>query len=315
MPGTPSPRLTYLGPAGTFAEQALRTLPVYAQASSVEPSTSVLDAIDAVRAGEADMALLPYENSMEGSVAGTIDAMVVEGKDPVVITNEVVLPVTFALLAAPGLALSDVTAVGTIGPAEAQCRDWLRTNLPGIPVVAAASTAEAAHAVATGGGPYNAAIAAPIAADVYGLSPLASDIGDATTAATRFVLVARPGSPPPPTGADRTTVVLYERDDHPGALMEMLTEFAVRGVNLTWLTSRPTGEGLGSYCFCIDAEGHVADARLGEALSALYRLCRRVVFLGSYPRADGVPVTPKRGTSDREFRDAEAWLAALRRGE
>lgn len=315
MPGTASPRLTYLGPAGTFAEQALRTLPVYVQASSIEPASSVLDAIDAVRSGEADMALLPYENSMEGSVAGTIDAMVVEGKEPVVITNEVVLPVSFALLGRPGTTLADITAVGTIGPAEAQCRDWLRTNLPGVPVVAAASTAEAAQGVAGGAGPYNAAIAAPVAADVYGLQTIASDIGDATTAATRFVLVARPAAPPPPTGADRTTVVLFERDDHPGALMEMLTEFAVRGINLTWLTSRPTGEGLGSYCFCIDAEGHVADARLGEALSALYRLCRRVVFLGSYPRADGVPVTPKRGTADGDFRDAGAWLAALRRGE
>ncbi len=305
-------RLTYLGPEGTFSEQALRTLPEFGAASRVRPAPSVLDALDAVRSGADDAALVPYESSVEGSVGGTLDALVVEGAEPLVIVREAVLPVSFALLARPGTTLADIRSVGTIGPAEAQCRGWLRDALPGIPVLPAPSTAEAARAVAEGTAPYDAAIAAPVALEHYDLEILADGIGDHAVAQTRFVLVTRPCPPPPPTGADRTTVVLFERDDHAGSLMEMLTEFAVRGVNLTWLTSRPTGERLGSYCFGIDAEGHVSDARLGEALAALYRLCRRVVYLGSYPRADGVEAAERPGTGEDDFRSAADWLAAVR---
>jgi prephenate dehydratase len=108
--------------------------------------------------------------------------------------------------------------------------------------------------------------------------------------------------------------VAFIADDHPGALLELLTEFAVRGVNLTRIESRPTGAGLGRYCFSVDCEGHVADARVGEALSALRRICADVRFLGSYPRADGVATPPREGVSDTEFRDAVAWLAAIREG-
>jgi prephenate dehydratase len=134
-------------------------------------------------------------------------------------------------------------------------------------------------------------------------------------AVTRFVLVERPDRPTEPTGADRTTVVAYIVDDHPGALLEILQEFAVRGVNLTRIESRPTGDGLGHYFFSMDAEGHVADARVGEALMGLRRVCAAVRFLGSYPRADGVRPTLRRGTSDSEFENASAWLARARAGE
>ena len=144
---------------------------------------------------------------------------------------------------------------------------------------------------------------------------LAHDIGDNPGAVTRFVLVSRPGPPPPRTGADRTTVVAYIAEDHPGALLEVLTEYAVRGVNLTRIESRPTGDGLGRYCFTIDCEGHVADARVGEALVGLRRVCADVRFLGSYPRADGEPATVRRGTSDADFADAAAWLARIRTGQ
>jgi len=131
---------------------------------------------------------------------------------------------------------------------------------------------------------------------------------------TRFVLVTRPGPPPAPTGADRTTLVLFERDDHPGALLEILTEFAVRGVNLTRLESRPTGGGLGRYSFSVDCEGHLDEPRVGEALSALHRVCAEVRFLGSYPRADGVPARVRAGTADTDFAAAREWLRALRGG-
>lgn len=131
---------------------------------------------------------------------------------------------------------------------------------------------------------------------------------------TRFVLVSRPAAPVPPTGADKTSLVAFIRDDHPGALMEVLDEFAVRGVNLTRLESRPTGRAIGRYCFSIDAEGHLLDARVGEALSGLRRVCADVRFLGSYPRADGTAATVRPGTADTDFVDAQRWLQRLREG-
>jgi prephenate dehydratase len=129
---------------------------------------------------------------------------------------------------------------------------------------------------------------------------------------TRFVLVTKPAPPPPPTGADRTSLVAFIRDDHPGALLEILEQFAARGVNLTRIESRPTGNGMGRYCFAVDCEGHVADARVGEALMGLRRVCADVRFLGSYPRADGIAVSPTRGTANEDFANAQAWLARLR---
>ena len=161
--------------------------------------------------------------------------------------------------------------------------------LPDATVAPALSTAEAAATLADGSGPHDAAIAAPIAAERYRLEVLASDVEDNPDAVTRFVLVGRPDQPPLPTGHDKTTLVAFISDDHAGALLEVLTEFAVRGVNLTRIESRPTGEGMGRYCFSIDCEGHVDDARVGEALTGLRRVCPDIRFLGSYPRADRGP--------------------------
>ena len=311
MPGVPPARYAFLGPAGTFAEAALRTLPAAASAELV-PCASVIDALDAVREGDADGAMVPLENSVEGSVSTTLDQLA--NGDPLHITREVLLPVTFVLLGRPGTELAAVQRVTTHPHAEAQCRGWVRSHLPRASWVPAPSTARAAELVADPASGYDAAIASPLAGERYGLEPLASDIGDNPGAVTRFVLAARPAPPPPPTGADRTTLVLFERDDHPGALLEMLTEFAVRGVNLTRLESRPTGSGLGRYCFSVDCEGHVMEARVGEALTALRRICADVRFLGSYPRADGTAAALRHGTSDADFADAKAWLQSLRTG-
>jgi prephenate dehydratase len=132
---------------------------------------------------------------------------------------------------------------------------------------------------------------------------------------TRFVLVSRPGPVPEPSGADKTSVVVFQQDDHPGGLLELLEQFATRGINLTRIESRPTGDALGRYCFSIDCEGHICDARVGEALMGLHRTCTQVRFLGSYPRADGAPVRVLPGTTDASFAEAGSWLAALRRGE
>lgn len=309
MPGVPPGRFGYLGPAGTFAEAALRTLPA-AQQGELAPYPSVGAALDGVRAGEVDAALIPFENSVEGSVPASLDDLA-QG-EPLQITREVLLPVSFALLGRPGLLREDVRSVATHPHAEAQCRRWLRDVLPQASVVLSPSTADAARAVRDG--EYDAAISAEIAAQHYDLSVLARDVHDNEGAVTRFVLVGRPGPPPAPTGADRSTLVAFIADDHAGALLELLTEFAVRGVNLSRIESRPTGMGLGRYCFSVDCDGHVADARVGEALSALHRVCADVRFLGSYPRADGRAPDVRAGTSDGDFRDAAAWLARLRSG-
>jgi len=310
VPGFPPARYAYLGPQGTFCETALLALPA-AHAGDPMPCVSVADALDAVRRGDAGGAVVPLENSVEGSVAETLDELA--SGDPLQIVREVLLNVSFALMARPGTTFDDIRTVTTMPHAEAQVRGWLRQTLPSARFVAAASTADGARIVAEGGA--DAAIAAPLAADRYRLSVLADDIADRPGAVTRFVLVMRPGSPPPPSDADRTTVVAFIADDHPGALLELLTEFAVRGVNLTRIESRPTGVGLGRYYFSIDAEGHVAHARVAEALAAIRRECADVRFLGSYPRADGVAPTVRPGTSDLDFSDAHAWVEGIRRGE
>jgi prephenate dehydratase len=311
VPGIPPSRFAYLGPEGTFAEAALRTLPAAARGTLL-PQPTVHAAIDAVRAGDADAAVVPLENSVEGSVASTLDELA--SGDPLVISREVLLPVTFQLLARPGTGLDAVKTVGTHPHAEAQTRSWLRGHLPAAEVTLTGSTAAAAVAVAAG--ELDAAVASPIAGTRNRLVPLADDIADNPGAVTRFVLVVRPGTPTPRTGHDKTTVVAFIRDNHAGALLEVLTEFAVRGIDLTRIESRPTKERLGRYCFSIDCQGHVDDARVGDALSALRRVCADVRFLGSYPRADdGGRVAPPPGRDDPAFADAAAWLGRLRSGE
>ena len=317
MPGVPPARYAYLGPAGTFAEAALRTIPA-ADKGDLQPQPSVAAALDAVRNGDADHALVPIENSVEGSVSATLDELA--AGTPLMVTREVLLPVSFALMVRAGTALTDVRRVATHPHAAAQCRRWLSTNLPDAAVVPALSTAAAAAGLADGSAGHDAAIAAPIAAEHYRLEVLATDIEDNADAVTRFVLVGRPGEPPLPTGHDKTSLVAFISDDHPGALLEVLTELAVRGVNLTRIESRPTGDGMGRYCFSLDCEGHVDDARVGEALSGLRRVCPDVRFLGSYPRAEAGNVAVAEATSrdaaakDAVFRDAAAWLGRIRNG-
>jgi prephenate dehydratase len=301
--------LGYLGPSGTFTEAALRTVPAAEQAD-LRPYPTVVEALEAVRTGEVDGAMVPLENSVEGSVATTLDELA--GGEPLQVTREVLLPVRFALLARPATALADVRTVATHPHAEAQCRRWLRETLPGAAVVLTPSTADAARETAAGR--YDAALSAPVAGRHYGLDALADDVHDRDGAVTRFVLVSRPGRPPAPTGADRTTLFAFIAEDHPGALLEILTEFGVRGINLSRIESRPTGDRLGQYFFSLDCDGHLAEARVGEALSALRRVCADVRVLGSYPRADGLAVPVRPGTSDDDFRDSAAWLARLRGG-
>lgn len=314
MPGTPPTRFLYLGPEGTFAEQALHAVPAAAHGVRV-PARSVPEALDAVRAGEADAALVPLENSIGGAIGVTLDELI-DG-DPLMIGREVVLPVEFVLAARAGATLGAVRTVAAHPQASTQCRGWLRDHLPDVTVVDVLSNGAAAAAVAKG--EYDAAICAPIGARRHRLAVLADKIADHPDAVTRFVLVARPGPPPPPTGDDVTSLAVYIAHDRVGALLAVLMELAVREVNLTRIESRPTGEALGRYAFFLDCVGHVADDRLGEALQGLRRICADVRFLGSYPRhrwsgaTDGSPVAA--GRSDLDYADAAAWLARLRAGE
>jgi prephenate dehydratase len=305
------PRYAYLGPAGTFTEQALLAHLAGAPADLV-PEPSVEEALDAVRQGEVDAAMVPLENSIEGSVSATLDALAFG--DPLVIVAEAQVPVSFALMAVRGTTLADVHIVTTHPHAQAQCRAWLSDHLPDAQVVLSSSTAGAAANLASGERVADAAIAAPLAAQVYDLEVLADGVGDHPDAETRFVLVGRPQAPQPATGADKTTLALFMGPDHPGALLEILTELAVRGINLTRIESRPTGGGLGDYYFCVDAEGHVDDARVGEALIGLRRVCRDVRYLGSYPRLDALRPQLRPGVTDAEFAGAQAWLARVREG-
>jgi prephenate dehydratase len=249
---------------------------------------------------------------VEGSVPVTLDELATG--EPLMITREMTVPVAFSLLVRPGVSADEVRRVATHPHAAAQTRRWLALHLPDAEVVHTTSTAFAAFMLTQPDAEWDAAVSAPVAADHYRLATLATGIGDNPGALTRFVLVSRPGPPPPPTGRDKTSVVAFMRDDHPGALMEILDQLAMRGVNLTRIESRPTGAALGNYCFSVDAEGHVADARVGEALMGLRRVCADVRFLGSYERHDGVAPDIRAGTTDAEFDDAAAWLARLRNG-
>jgi prephenate dehydratase len=308
VPGVPPASYGYFGPPGTFTHQALLTLPALA----AEPIayTTVGQALQAVRDSEITAALVPIENSVEGGVSATLDNLTYG--EPLVITREVVLPVQFTLFARLGTALDDVKHILTHPHAAAQCRDWLAVNLPYAVVTEGGSTAAAAAEVADPLSRFDAAICAPVAGEIYRLTPVAEGIADNPDAVTRFVLVSRPGQVGPATGADKTTMVLFMRENHPGALLEILEQFASRGVNLCRIESRPTKKSLGDYCFSIDAEGHIDDARLAEALMGLHRICGDVVFLGSYPRADRAEPIIRDGTSNADYSAAVAWLKRLR---
>ena len=300
---TAASRYTYLGPEGTFTEAALRSLPEAATRELV-PMISVSAALDAVRTGSAAGALVPIENSVEGGVTATVDELA--SGEPLMIYREVLLPIAFALLVRPGTKIEDVKTVTGHPVAQPQVRGWLERFLPDAQWESAASNADGARLVQEGR--YDAAFAGEFAAPIYGLEPLVTDIHDAQNATTRFVLTGRPARPAAPTGADKTSVVLWLRRDHPGALLELLQEFATCGVNLMRIESRPTGEGLGQYCFSVDCEGHIAERRVGEALMGLKRLCADVRFLGSYPRADRVAPAVRPGTTDEDFLTAADWL-------
>ena len=272
-------KYAYLGPAGTFTEAAL--LKIAAKDDQLIAYANVTAALDAVRKGEVSKALVPIENSVEGVVARTLDELA--SGEPLVITAETTLPVTFSLMTLENKDPKDIKSIATHPHAESQCRSFIAKNYPNAQVIETTSTAAAAKGLSKGD--YDAAIGAAIAAKNYQLKIIAEDIGDNTNAVTRFVVVEKPGKSPAATGKDRTSLAVFIAIDHAGALLEILNEFAKHQVNLSFIQSRPTGSQLGHYHFIIDAEGHIEDKPVAAALAGLKEICEDIRFLGSYPQA------------------------------
>ena len=310
MASTPN-RIGFFGPFGTFTEQALLTQSDLA-AGELVPFRSVPDVLDAVARGEVDAGFVPIENSIEGTVNFTQDALIFDYE--LLIQREVVLDIEHCLLAAPGTKLSDVVTVLSIPVATAQCSAWLRENMSTAEVHAANSTADAARLVgerSTAGEKGLAALAPSNAASLYGLEVVAKDIADHAGNQTRFVLVAREGIPAS-TGHDKTGIVVFQRADEPGSLISILQEFAARRINLSLLSSRPTkAGGLGDYCFIIYADGHVADELMADVLRDLHTKQGGVKFLGSYPAA-GDHAPSAREHADARWQQADDWVNELR---
>jgi prephenate dehydratase len=317
----PGPRrIAFLGPRGTFTEQALRGLPE-SSAAELVPCAGSPAVLAAVRAGEVDAGCVPIENSVEGAVPAVLDGLLPD--PPLVIIREALVAVSFSLLVRPGTAVADIATVASHPHGIAQTRDWIAANLPGVEVRVSTSTAEAAAQVARG--EIDAAVAAPIAGVEHGLVGLATDVADNAGAVTRFALVAPPGPVSEPTGHDRTTFAATTQN-RPGTLLGLLTELAVRGIDLTRIESRPIKDRHAEYWFHIDCTGHIAEPAMGEALAALHRRCDRVRFLGSYPRAGngqpgngrpgGGPASPVAlGAADAAvFAAAQEWLRGVRAG-
>jgi prephenate dehydratase len=301
-------RIAFLGPRGTFTEEALLTQPDLRDAE-LAPMRSFAEVLASTEAGQADYGFVAIENSIEGTVSASLDPLVFD--HGLLIQREVVLSVSLNLLAHPAARLEDIRRVVSIPVALAQCRGFLARHLPDAIEVAATSTAEAARLVGEEGDPAVAAVANALAAKLYGLDVLVGDVEDHPENQTRFVLVASSGIPAA-TGHDKTSIVCFESSDRPGNLLSILQEFAARDINLVKLESRPTKQSLGDYCFIIDLEGHLNDELVADALRSLRSKLPEVKFLGSYPAA-GEHGPALRRDAEAAWRQADEWVTTLRR--
>ena len=284
-------RIAFLGPFGTFTEQAVHQ--VAPAGAILMPMTSAPQALAAVRRGEADRAVVPIENSIEGGVNATLDSL--SHGDPLVIVAEMHVHVVFQLAVLPGTRPEDIRRIGTHPHAWAQCRGWVEETFPGAIHVPATSTAAAAELLSDGDASFDAALCNAVSVNTYGLEALFTDVADNPGAITRFVLVALPVN-------------------KSGALLTLLEQFSARGVDLSRIESRPSGDGLGNYTFSIDIVGHIREERVQAALVGLHRYSPEVRFMGSYPRVDGVRASVAPGTTDDAFRAGRAWVADLLHG-
>lgn len=303
-----SQNIGYLGPAGTFTEQALLTQGDLVNHRHI-PFRTVPDVLDAVESGEVDLGFVPIENSIEGTVNFTQDALVFDHE--LLIQREVVLDIEHCILARPGTGMADIRVLLSIPVATAQCHNYIRKHLQTVEIRAAHSTAEAARLVGKDAQVGVAAVAPRNAAHLYGLEVIASDIADHGGNQTRFVVVGKT-TIPTRTGHDKTALVVFQRADEPGSLISILQEFAARRINLSQLLSRPTKQGgLGDYCFVIYADKHIEDELMADVLRDLHAKQGAVKFLGSYPAA-GEHAPSAREHADVRWREADDWVTALR---
>ncbi|MDP9277489.1 MAG: prephenate dehydratase [Actinomycetota bacterium] len=276
-----STRIAYLGPAGTFTEDALRNATAAADFEPL-PAATIHDAILAVEHGEADRALVPFENSIEGAVRPTLDTLALEA-EAVAIVGEFDYPVRVSLIARQELPLAQITAVLSHPQASAQCARFIREQLPDAEVRATASTADAVRTVSETEQPW-AALGARAAAGLYGCIELREGVEDSQQNVTRFVWIAPLGTEPEGEGLWKTSLIFSELgEDHPGALVDALLEFSRRQINLTRIESRPLRQGLGRYMFFIDLEGRASEPPVADAIEGLRAKAESVRLLGSYP--------------------------------
>ena len=302
---------SFLGPAGTFTEAALKQVPD-AAGCTWRSVNNVGEALADVVQGRSVAAMIAIENSVEGGVSATQDALA--SIPNLRIVGEYLVPVNFVLVARRGTALADVRVINAHPVAYAQCHLWLEENLPAHGHIPATSNVAAAASLADTD-VADAAVAPPGITEHHDLEVLAENIGDNPNAVTRFVLVSRTAPTPPATGRDKTCLIAELPDDRAGALLEMLEQFATRGVNMSLLASRPIGDSLGRYRFVIDLDGHILDERVADALLGLKRFSPRVIFLGSYPRADELEIEVTDRYGDDAFIEARDWLRGLIAGE
>ncbi|MGH8987016.1 MAG: prephenate dehydratase [Acidimicrobiales bacterium] len=302
--------VAFLGPLGTFTEEALLTQEDYSSAA-LEPMGAIGDVLEAVGSGRVDIGFVPIENAIDGVVRDTLDALIFDVD--LLIQREVVLDVRLHLMGTRGATLRDVRRVVSYPVALAQCRRFFADQLPGAEAVAANSTADAARQLGAHPDRHAAAIAPRLCADLYGLTILAEDVEDFSGNQTRFIAVGPAGEAgiPPPTGHDRTTIVCFQDSDRPGNLHGILGQFAAHNINLTRLESRPTKQGLGEYCFAVDLAGHIADEVVADCFRDLRANLADVKFLGSYP-AGGPHAPGRREEAGEARRHADEWVARLR---
>ncbi|HUY85664.1 MAG TPA: prephenate dehydratase [Acidimicrobiales bacterium] len=297
----------YLGPPGTFTEEALLSQTDLCDGKLLGFPT-VSEVLGATQSGDVDLGFVPLENAIEGTVNITLDHLVFDHE--LFIQREVILGVHLHLMAKPGVGLGAIKRVASFPVASAQCRKYLSKSLADAELVASNSTADAARIVGAGELVDAAAIAPALCAKLYGLEIIDRDVEDHAGNETRFVAVAR-STIPPPTGHDKTSIVCFQDADRPGNLHTILGQFAARGINLTKLESRPTKKGLGDYCFVVDLEGHISDEIVADVLKELHAQLREVKFLGSYP-AGGPGGAARREAAGEAWRVGESWVSSLR---
>lgn len=300
--------LAFFGPHGTYTEVALRSQSDLADQELVA-AASIPEVFALVEGHQADAGMVPLENSIEGSVTVTLDTLAFE-RD-LMIQREVDIPISLDVATKPGVGLRDISTVLAFPHASEQCREWIAKKLPKATVTAANSNADAARSLAKSRRKDLAAITSPYAIEIYGLKTIARGVQHSADAVTRFILVGH--GIPAPSGHDKTSIVCFQREDRPGSLLAILSEFASRTINLTKLESRPTKQNLGDYCFFIDFDGHVADEIVSDCLRNLVAKQAEVKFLGSYPVAGPEEEQHlRRRAVGRAWSSANRWIDGIR---